>query len=326
MTVDGQYFLMTGDCYYPNWLKPYYIQTDTSGNETWILAYGQHLSSGYVGDAWATVRDMHGNYYSAGSREDKYPELLKFSSLGQEMLNVDLIPTASSGGARTITALNDTSYVLSGQWNVGSNVYLGIIKSDTLGNIKSSHYLPNPENVIISWSTKTYDNKVLLAVTDYVGGVDSRIELSKFNSDLEYDSVYTRHFTYDSLCPHPILSDTINPNCGVLVGVDEPLKNPETGALKVFPNPAKQKITIEFPKCVVVKTGQTGFGSTTVYHHWRSTILEVYDLSGKKVFEKEIIRAQTTLEMDVSAWLRGLYYFRLVYNKQTVGEAKVIVN
>ncbi|MCX6249096.1 MAG: hypothetical protein NTW10_15325 [Bacteroidetes bacterium] len=35
-------------------------------------------------------------------------------------------------------------------------------------------------------------------------------------------------------------------------------------------------------------------------------------LSGKKVFEKEIIREQNTLEMDVSKWPAGLYYFRLV--------------
>jgi hypothetical protein len=192
--------------------------------------------------------------------------------------------------------------------------------------IRNINYLSNAGNVIIGSSTKTFDNKILLNVTDYVGGVSSRIELCKYNSKLEYDSVYTRHFTYDSLCPHPIISDTINPNCGVLVGVDEPLKNPETAALKVFPNPAKQKITVEFPKYVVVKTGQTGFGSTTVYHHWRSTILEVYDLSGRKMFDKEIIRAQNSLGIDVSGWPQGLYYFRLVYNKQTVGEAKVIVN
>ena len=325
LSIDQQFFLLTGDCYYPNWLKPYYIQTDTSGNETWILAYSQHTGSGYVGDAWATVRDIHGNYYSAGSRNDTYPELIKFSAQGQEMMNVDLFPTATSGGAGTILALNDTNYVLCAEWAVGSTVYLGILKTDTLGNIKDINYLPNPGNVIISYSAKTFDNKVLLTVTDYVGGVDSRIELFKFNSDLEYDSIYTRHFTYDSLCPHSIVSDTIMPNCGVLVGVDEPLNNPETAVLKVFPNPAKQKITVEFPQYLVVKTGQSSFGSTTVYHHWKSTTLEVYDLSGKNIFEKEIIRAQNTLELNVSGWPSGMYYFRLVYNKQTVAGAKGVV-
>jgi hypothetical protein len=31
------------------------------------------------------------------------------------------------------------------------------------------------------------------------------------------------------------------------------------------------------------------------------------------------------MELDVSAWHGGMYYFRLVYNNQTVGEAKVVV-
>jgi len=170
---------------------------------------------------------------------------------------------------------------------------------------------------------QTYDNKILLIIIDYIGP-NSRIELFKFNSDLEYDSVYTRQFNYDSLCPHQIISDTIMPNCDVVAGLLEPLTDPETAALKVYPNPASQKITVEFPKFIVVKTGQSGIGSTTIYHHWKSTILEVYDLSGKKVFEKEVASAQKTLEMDISGWKRGMYYFRLIYNKQTIGEVKVV--
>ena len=193
-----------------------------------------------------------------------------------------------------------------------------------MGNIKKIKYLPDPDHSGSSWSTKTFDNKILLIGNSYISG-SSRMTLYKVNSDLEYDSIYYRHFTYDSLCPHQIVSDTINPNCGVLVGVDEPLKNPETGALKVFPNPAKQEITVELPKYIVVKSGQTGFGLTTVYHHWKSTTLEVYDLSGKKIFDKEIVRAESTLEINVSGWQPGLYYFRLVYNKQTVAGAKVVV-
>ncbi|MBN1198242.1 MAG: hypothetical protein JXA23_02740, partial [Bacteroidales bacterium] len=31
----------------------------------------------------------------------------------------------------------------------------------------------------------------------------------KVNSDLEYDSIYTQPFTYDSLCPHPIISTPV---------------------------------------------------------------------------------------------------------------------
>jgi hypothetical protein len=320
--VDTTNFLITGSCYYPNWLMPYYIQTDTSGNETWRLVYGQHTGF-FVGDAYASVRDIHGNYYSAGG-SDVSPELLKFSGNGYEMMNVNLFPAATSGDAGTILALNDTNYIMVAGWAVGSAIYLCVLKTDTLGNIRKLTYLPNASVDIITSTAKTFDNKIIGIGTDFIGA-NSRIVLYKFNSDLQYDSVYSRHFTYDSLCPDTIVSHTFNPNCGELVGLKEPLTNPAIAALRVFPNPATQIITVEFPKYIVVKTGQSGFGSTTVFYHWESTTLEVYDPSGKMIFENEIIRAQKTLELNVLGWHSGMYYFRLVYNNQMVSGEKVVV-
>ena len=110
-----------------------------------------------------------------------------------------------------------------------------------------------------------------------------------------------------------------------MVGIDEPFKNPETAALKVYPNPAGSIVTVEFPKHLIVRQGNSSFGFTTVYERWKSTTLEVYDVSGKRILQQEIVRTQTTMELDVSAWHGGMYYFRLVYNNQTVGEAKVVV-
>ncbi len=321
--IDSTNFLITAFCYYPNWMKPYFIQTDTSGNEIWRLVFSLHTGLGYVGDAWVSVRDIHGNYYSAGSRDG--PELLKFSGNGYEIMNADLFPGAISGNAVSILGLSVSSFVLVSGWTYnGITSYLAVLKTDTLGTILNQHNLPNPENTVISNSIKTFNDKILIIGTDNIGA-SSRITLFKLNSNLEYDSIYTRPFTYDSLCQDTIISHTITPNCGVLVNVDEPLTNPKTIELKVFPNPSNQKITIEFPKYIVVKTGQSGFGSTTVYHHWKSTILEVYDLSGNRVFEKEIIRAVNSLELDVSQWTHGMYNFRLRYNRQTIASEKVIL-
>jgi hypothetical protein len=285
--------------------------------------YSQHTGLGFVGEAWTSTKDSHGNYYSAGTRGGS-PELLKFSKDGYEMMNIDLFPSSSSGNAATILIFNDTSLVTSAGWNINSVPYYAIIKTDTLGNQRKLKDLPNPANVLFPWTTKTFDNKIILVNTELQGS-NSRIVLMKFNSDLEYDSIYTRHFTYDSLCPHPIVSGTIVPNCGVLVNVNEPFDKPETAALKVFPNPARSQVTVEFPKHLVVKNSQGGLNSTTVYEKWKSTILEVYNLSGKKVFEKEIVRAQPSLELDVSLWSRGMYFFKLTFNGKPVAGEKVIL-
>jgi len=324
MYIDESNILLTGFCYYPNWIIPYYIQTDTSGNETWRLVYSEHTGLGFVGEGWASVRDTHGNYYSAGRREGS-PNLIKFSGDGIEMMDTDLFPGAQGGNALTIQFNNDTSLIIGAGWTMnGTDGELAMLKTDTLGNIIKLKNLPNPNNSGMTWSTITYDNKILVIGTDY-NAANSRIELFKFNSDLEYDSVYTQHFKYDSLCPDTVVSHTFIPNCDVVVGLQEPLTNAETAALKVFPNPTNQEITLEFPKYILVKTGKPGFGSTTVYHHWKSTTLEVYEISGKKLFEKEIVRAQRSLEIDVSKWPSGMYYLRLVYNNQTVADVKVVV-
>jgi len=326
MYADDSTILITGSAYTPNWLRPYFIETDTAGNENWRLIYSQHTDTSFVGEASSTVKSKTGNYYSAARRENS-PELIKFSGQGMELMAQDLLSSIPEfgGGSQVITMFNDTTLMIDGAWaNSSTDGYWALFKTDTLGNVKATKYLPDPTNSGSRWLIKTSDQKILFIGMNYIGG-SSRIMLCKFNSELEYDSIYTRQFTYDSLCPHPIVSDTIVPDCGV-VGIDEALKKTETAILKVYPNPASRKVSVEFPKHIVVKSGNSSFGSTTIYERWKSTLLEVYDLSGKKVFQKEIIRAETSMEIDVSGWPRGMYYFRLIYKEQTVGSEKVVVN
>ncbi len=48
------------------------------------------------------------------------------------------------------------------------------------------------------------------------------ILLIKLNAELEYDTLYPGTYTYDSLCPYPIPSDTLYiDNCMVIVDMDE---------------------------------------------------------------------------------------------------------
>jgi hypothetical protein len=54
--------------------------------------------------------------------------------------------------------------------------------------------------------------------------------------------------------------------------------------------------------------------------------LEVYNLNGEMIVKKEILKSQTKIVMEVSTWPKGMYFFRLVYNKQTVISEKVILN
>jgi hypothetical protein len=197
------------------------------------------------------------------------------------------------------------------------------MKLDTLGIEKYSKFFTqawilNSEDF---HTVITFDKKIVTA-EDY----NMLIYFYKLNSDFNFDSIYTHQYVYDSLCPHSIVSDTIDPNCNLIVSVDDSRTFPQASKLKVYPNPASGLIRVELPKTLFVITGTGKYQSSKEYFQWKSTTLEVYDLQGKKVLEKEIPKQQQQLELDISDWSRGLYYFRLVYDKQTVAGEKVVVN
>ena len=67
------------------------------------------------------------------------------------------------------------------------------------------------------------------------------------------------------------------------------------------------------------------FNLTTVYHQWHSAILEIYDLFGRRMFSEEVLQSEKEVAVDVSLWSSGMYVVRLVYNNQTAGSVKIII-
>ena len=95
--------------------------------------------------------------------------------------------------------------------------------------------------------------------------------------------------------------------------------------MKIYPNPTFGKLTVILPKYLLVNDNTPPVKSETIYHQWKSTILEAYDLKGNQVYQKEIPKDQTQLELDVSSWAKGMYFIKLIYNKNLVDGKKIIV-
>ena len=196
------------------------------------------------------------------------------------------------------------------------------MKLDTMGIVKYSksftqNYILNSSNPC---TVITLDKKIVTAAA-----YNLLIYFYKLNQNFDFDSLYTHQYTYDSLCPHQIVSDTIDPNCDLIVSVDDSKTFQQASKLKVYPNPATNRVNIEFPKVLVLRTGEGKNQGTKEYYQWKSTQFEVYNLQGNIVFEKEIPKSQEQLEMDVSNWSKGMYFFRLIYDKQPVDGVKVVV-
>jgi len=326
--VDDDGYLISASCYYPDpanptigYERPYYIKTDTAGNIIWWLVYGSGNGfHGFIGDA--TIKSLTGNFYSIGwhSNYCDTPVLVKCMGNGQESYYQDLIPGVCPGGVSGINWVDDTTFIMCAGGTLNGNTTTRWMKTDTFGI--TSYFKEVPAWMgSTSHTARTFDNKFVSVARVN----DIWIYLYKLNSNLDYDSIYTYPYTYDSLCPGGVVSDTINPDCDLIVRIDEPTVESESAKIKVYPNPASKSLTVEFPKYLKLTEKKSGLTSSSVYYQWKSTILEIYDLSGKHVFSKEIPKEQPRLEMDVSGWNPGMYYFRLIYHNQTVAGEKLII-
>jgi len=339
MKVTSDYhYLINGFCYYPDsgtinpkYLRPLIIKIDSSGTADWELPWSNVNGESFHGESYRSILDNQQNIYSCGrhiessaSPPGDRPTMLKTDSSGNEISYHDLVPNSWQAVFFNINWFQDSTIAIDGGWilNPGGEGQVGVFKVDKNGNILDS---ANIMRTVYCFSDAIvdHDNKLFLVQGQYFANQWHTYSW-KLNSDLEYDTLYTHPFVYDSLCPHPIVSDTIPLDC-IIVGIDEPFKNPETGKLKVFPNPTRDVLHIVIPEQLKTETTNPVFNLTTVYHQWKSATVEVYDLFGRIMYSKEVDRSDKTLDVDVSTWGKGMYVVRLVYNGQTVGSGKVMV-
>ena len=337
ITPDDHY-LINGYCYYPDsgtttpkYLRPLIIKVDSLGTADWELPWSRIGASSFHGESYRSVIDNQQNIYScgrhiipSGSNVGDKPTMLKTDSKGNELSYHDLVPNSWQAVFFNINWFQDSTIALDGGWAVtpGQVGQIGIFKVDRNGNILDS------ANIIKSYycfsdAVVDHENKLFLIQGQYLGNM-WQTYVWKLNSDLEFDTLYSQPFVYDSLCPHTIASDTISLDC-VIVGLNEPFENPETGRLKVYPNPASDVLHVEISDKLKSETHSPVFNLSTVYHQWGSAVLEVFDLFGRKVYSKEVFQSAGDLDIDVTGWGKGMYVARLVYNGKTVSTAKVMV-
>jgi len=337
MVTPDYHFLINGFCYYPDtgttgprYLRPLIIKVDSTGNADWELPWRYVNGKNFYGMSNRSIVDNQHNIYSCGRHIDAEaappgdrPAMFKTDSNGNEISYHDMVPNSWQAVFFTINWFADSTIALGGGWSFSyHDDHQGVFKVDRSGNILDSAEL---FSTIYSFSdaTTTFDNKLFLVSGQYNGSKFTTYAW-KLNSNLEYDTLNTHPYIYDSLCPNPIASDTIPLDC-LIVGMDEPFKNPETGNLKVYPNPARDILHIVIPEQLKTENQNPFFNLSTIYHQWHSAILEIYDLFGRKMLSREVLQSEKEIAVDGSLWPGGMYVVRLVYNGQTVGSGKVMV-
>jgi len=311
---DRNEYLITGGYYQYNpgsdtmarYVRPMFIQVDSLGNEQWHLLWG--VNDYFYGAAYNSTFNSKGNLYSAGrnASADEYsdrPVLFKISKTGTQVYSKDIVGQANGGGATTISLLQDSILFIGATWqDLDDVIHNGILKTDTLGNIIVQKDLLDIGHAFNS-SIITYNNKYLVAGSFYIGG-NWDIYLWKFNRDLKYDSIYTRPFVYDSLCPYGIVSDTIDLDTTT---VNLPELYEQMHRIKVYPNPANEKI--------IITLGDLATGDE----------LLLYNTNGQVIRRIKVNLPNRSYEMNVEGLPSGLYVIMFNNKGETVERKKVIV-
>jgi hypothetical protein len=329
-------FLLNGEAYSPDSLHPGYlllkifsVKCDLNGSAIFQEPWGNN--DGLVSDYdFSNLEDKNHTYFVSGRlarAEPPYgdsPTIFHITSTGKKDYFKALISSSLTGGATTINRFQDSSLVMSAGWSYGSGTdTFGIIKTNPVGDVlKTKLIVANNPDASLWAATVTNDNKFIAT-----GELNSMTTIVvKLNSELEYDSIYSQSFTYDSLCPYPIVSDTIPLNdCGVVTSVFDPVKDIEKTYLKVFPNPSSSKIYIEMPDFLIRKSKGCGFSANTFYYTWDKAKIVIYDLNGTLIYSENLLQKEKEITLDVNNLHDGMYVVHLLYLNDVVAQAKFLV-
>ncbi len=256
--TPDQGFLVSGYCYYQDptdtnhWiLHPYILKVDSSGNFQWetVIYKDTNLDGG---SAWNTVVSPDGKYYYSSLSHYLFddglrsPALAKLDLQGNVVGVYDVVSDYKNGFLLSVKFLNESTLAAEASWgNTEDEAWARAVIIDTLGNLLNSSVIN--QDIYGSILQITYDGKLVYGSnTSYPNGQFDCF-LTKLNQNLQDDTIYTRPFTYDSLCPYQIVSDTIvQDDCELIVGIEEHDGGEAGvhGSLEIWPNPANEQIHV----------------------------------------------------------------------------------
>ena len=297
-------FILTGYCYYPDASNPGWdnlqylmVKTDSIGNAEWIQPNSTDTNN--IGALYGCIQ--HNNaYYGVGfwyGHNDTIvpPCFNKYSLDGTLISSTLLHPDTLNNILNDIEIVDDTLLAMSGRCNHSyyGDLYTGVFTSDTLGSLYKSIQNKSGSSIEECLSISS-DRKILCTgytPINYQTLNQLDVFAIKLNANLEYDSVYTQAFTYDSLCPYPVVSDTIICNCEPFVSVKEAEESMEK--ITISPNPAKEWFTVGFPQSLQ----QAGN-------------VNIYDMLGRVQYSGVLTPGQKQTKINGEGWKSGLYFVR----------------
>ncbi|MGE5382799.1 MAG: T9SS type A sorting domain-containing protein [Omnitrophica WOR_2 bacterium] len=327
VTANNDFF-MTGSGYWASdsitgRLKAMTIIADSSREEKVISIYERDNDNEYS-DAYNSCQKGSGNIYVGACDVDQnyHPMLLCMDTLGNflydTLIEFPLYNNRWADGyiVDPLFTSDDRMFVFTVYLDstlIFNSAPMGIHEIDSIGGWHNTFVLPTTHPYAKMVLTK--DDKILFAgCFGYEN--DQQVILSKFNTSLQYDSIYTVPRVYDYLCPDAIVSKTISLDCEVIVDVkDIPTPGEYYKSIKLIPiiptpNPASDEIR---------------FMLKNTEHH-RNIRITCYDIFGREIDSTPVNSGMDEANMDISSWSGGMYMAVVYAGNTRVGSAKFIVS
>jgi len=330
MELNHQYYI-SGSCYWPFpsdtthfYQRPLFIGIDSLFNEKWILPF--YALDSVFGESRKTVPINDTLLMGVGPRlldNNDVNTLLMFYSINGKDVSYCQIPNDSIGSniflnyISEVERINDSLFL--SLLYLASEPGVALPFADIVfdKNAKIYNLSSKPANAF-SWAhfIKSSDGNYVNAMGWENDNGDKDIYLYKIDENLQPVPFDTNTYTYDSLCPEPIQSGTIDlSDCLVWTGAEE-ITTPEeyysliaTIPITAYPNPAETEITLAFQNT----------------EHHNNMLLECYNIYGQRVHNEKVYKGQQQMKLDISRWAKGLYFAVVKSNGKVAGTCKFVV-
>ncbi len=319
------------------WGEPLLVKTDQEGEEIFAKAF-QYDRNIYYGLGYEVDEDSEGNFlvtsknYSNPNQSNSPGAIVKFDSSGNGLSWTNLwAPVYWGGTCSTLNFISPDSMFVAGGFVAGfDSAFATAYIMDTSGHVLNETILKyDPDGNVVNKTILTTDRKAVMTAGFWNGSVaKGDMYLFKMNYNLEYDTLDPSVLTYDSLCPNlPIISDTIHPDCDIIVGLEDTFTNPEKSRLKIVPNPACGQVTISLPELWLSEFTSKEVAIQTAWYTFPDNLyIQVFDSFGRFVVANDIPEGDISILIDVTGWKPGLYIVRLLTDNQEIISEKLIVN
>jgi hypothetical protein len=283
-------------------IRTHLIKIDSDGSEIWEVPFG--LNDSVLSLGINSVELTDGSLLTLSVYRHPYWNLkywnylIRSDTSGQELWKKFMSDSTDlSEWGFGLVKLSDTTAIIlcnvsySHNFNTIEDYRLKAIKIDMDGNLLDSAQFGSGGNTYGMRAIVNNEGNVLVCGIRRFGNQTGPFAIKIRSDDLQIDTLMNISLTYDSLCPFPMVSDTILYDT-TFVGITEPFQVEIN--LKLFPNPTTGDITIEY-----------------YLENVGSGLLEVRDLSGKLLKTIRLDAGYQSVSFSMSTFRPGMYMVKI---------------